>query len=444
MSIFQRIAMFFSRLVGTTTRGTIAATQTRASTAPREAVNDALAYGVAIEGAAPAPGTWYWQAVRVHHLTPEENGGNHHIYIDMLDPELGGGSNSMGERVFGGRARVTWNDGEQLVVVDKPLNEPGTNLPMWKWQVCAAEALGLPGRELPSDRVTGLHTGHPDEAVGNTLFHHSFSVTFVKVQAPAVVYTDSVIYGVIHHAGGRTAVLRQNETAVARQVLGADGAFRFTDLGSGEYIVAVEGTPLCSQPVRADGRNQVQVDLDLVLADSMISGRVRNGTGRALRLIRNDAAAENTVDTAVVSADESYRFAGLAAGEYCVLIVGAGVRSALLTVDGANSVTADLVAPAPAKSLAHIVLFGPAGDQTTLANLLLAQDYLMTFKLSFSFSATEAANAGLVTIIAGEDAVPAGVATQLAADGTPVQRIAGTVDEVADALAARIAQRQAF
>lgn len=444
MSIFQRIAMFFSRVVGTTARGTIAATQTRASTTPREAVNDALAYGVAIVGATPAPGTWYWQAVRVHHLTPEENGGNHHIYIDMLDPELGGGSNSNGGRVFGGRARIIWNDGEQLVVVDKPLNEPGANLPMWQWQVCAAEALGLPGQELPSDRVTGLHTGHPDEAVGNTLFHHSFSVTFVKVLAPAVVHTDSVIYGVIHNAGGRTAVLQQNETAVARQVLGADGAFRFTDLGSGEYVVAVEGTPLCSKPVRADGRNQVQVDLDLVLAESMISGRVRNGAGRALRLIRNDDAAENTVDTAVVSADESYRFAGLTAGEYCILIVGAGVRSAPLTVDGANAVTADLVAPAPEKPLAHTVLFGPAGDQTTLANLLLAQDYLMTFRLSFGFSAAEAANAGLVTIIAGEDAVPAGVAAQLAAAGVPVQRIAGTVDEVANALAARIAQRQAF
>ncbi len=113
-------------------------------------------------------------------------------------------------------------------------------------------------------------------------------------------------------------------------------------------------------------------------------------------------------------------------------------------MDGVSAVTADLVAPAPEKALAHYVLFGPAGDQATLANMLLAQDYLLVFKPSFGFSATEAASAGLVTIIAGVDAVSAEVATQLAADRTPVQRIAGTVEEVAETLATRIEQRQAF
>ncbi len=312
MSIFQRIAMFFGGLAGTTPRGPAATARASASTTPREAVNDALAYGAAIVGAAPAPGTWYWQAVRVHHLTPEENGGNHHIYVDLRDPELGGDSNSDGGRVFGARARVIWTDGEQLVVLDKPLNEPGTNFPMWKWQVCAVEALGLSGQELPSDRVTGLHTGHPDEAAGNTLFHHSFSVTFVKVQALTVVYTDSVIYGVIHNASGRTAVLQQGETTVAQQILGSEAVFRFTDLGTGEYVVAIEGTLLCSDPVRVDGRSQVQVDLNLVLADSVISGQVHNGAGRTLHLIRGDVE----IAAAVVPADEAYRFAGLAAGEY--------------------------------------------------------------------------------------------------------------------------------
>jgi hypothetical protein len=50
-------------------------------------------------------------------------------------------------------------------------------------------ALGQPGGELPSDVVTGIHTGHPDEGIGNTLFHHSFGIIFQKVQAPPVPTT---------------------------------------------------------------------------------------------------------------------------------------------------------------------------------------------------------------------------------------------------------------
>lgn len=440
MTIFQRIAQVVSKLLGREEPVSVAPARLLLPVTPRERVNDALAYGVTVISATLSPGAWYWQAVRVHHLTPEENGGNHHIYLDLFDPAINDGSNPNGGRVFGGRVRITWDGGEQIVVVDKPPSEPGANFPMWRWQVCAVEALGLEGEQLLSDRVTGLHTGHPDEAPGNTLFHHSFSVSFVKVQAPAEVYTDSVIYGVIHNAGGRAALLLQAEATIARQDLDADGAFRFTELGAGEYIVAVENTALRSVPVSVDGRNHVQVDLRLVLMESTISGRVYNGAGRTLRLVREDAE----VATAVILGDETYRFSGLAAGEYRVLIADTVVGSALLVMDGINAVTADLVAPAPDKQLAHYVLFGPPGEPATLANLLLAQDYLLAFKPSFGFSPIEAAAAGLITIVADEDAVSAEVAAQLAASGAPVQRIAGTVDEVTEALAARIVQRKAF
>ena len=179
---------------------------------PQEPIKDAAAYGVAIEPAIIPPNAWYWQAVRVHHLTPEENGGNHHIYLDVQDPALVSAQNPIG-RVYQARLKVSWDGGEQTVVIDKPLNEPGANFPMWKWQVCAVQALGLAGQELPADRVTGIHTGHPDEAPGNTLFHHSFSVTFCRVQAPDVA--DSVIYGVIHRAAGRIVALLRGEQTVA-------------------------------------------------------------------------------------------------------------------------------------------------------------------------------------------------------------------------------------
>lgn len=441
MTILEQVASFLRRFLPVGARPKRSrAGETVISTAPHQPVNDALAYGVTVVPAIPAPGSWYWQAVRVHHLTPEENGGNHHIYLDLFDPSLDDDGSPYGKRVYGGRLRITWDGGEQIVVVDKPANEPGTNFPMWRWQVCTVEALGLPGGELPSDRVTGLHTGHPDEAPGNTLFHHSFSVTFVKVKAPDVVYTDSVLSGFLRNAGGRTALLFRDDVEVARQTLGPDGGFRFTDLGPGEYVVGVEGLSFRSQPVRLDGRNQAQIEQTLILAESVITGHVRNGAGRTLRLLREDIE----VAESVVTEDESYRFDHLAPGVYCVLIAGTQVGSPPIALDGIQAAAVDLLAPTPGKPLSHYVLFGPAQHPATRVNLLLAQEYLLAFRPSFGFSAEEAANAGMVTIIADEDAVPAETAAALATGGVPVQRIAGTVEEVAEALAARIASRQAF
>jgi hypothetical protein len=149
--------------------------QPEGTTMTNEPINDAAAYSVTIVPADATEGATYWRAVRVHHLTPEENQGRHHIFLDALD--------EAGHRVSGAQARVTWPGGEQTLTVDKPLGEPGTNFPMWKWQICAVEMLGL-----PSDRVENLHTGHPDEppGQGNTLFHHSFEVVFQRAVSSAV------------------------------------------------------------------------------------------------------------------------------------------------------------------------------------------------------------------------------------------------------------------
>jgi hypothetical protein len=389
-------------------------------------------------------------------LTPEENGGNHHIFLDLLDPTTATEASPLGGRVFGARGRVTWDSGEQVVTVDKPPNEPGANFPMWKWQVCAVQALGLPGEELPADRVAGMQTGHPDEGTGNTLFHHSFAVTFLKVRTPDVVHTDSVIYGVIHHAGGRTASLVRDGATVASQVVGPNEAFRFTDLGAGEYVVIIEGTQLArsaghsirSQPVRVNGQDQSQLELTLVLAESTIAGHVRNGAGRTLSLTQDGAEVATGQKCGpfyqAVAADETYRFTGLTAGAFRVAIAGTPVVSPVATLDGTNSVTADLVAPALNKPLAHYVLFGPPDRPATRANLLLAQEYLLAFGPSFGFSQKDARNASLVTIIAGADAVSTQVEADLDAGGTPVQRIAGSVTEVAAALAAHVTSGRAF
>jgi len=377
--------------------------------------------------------------VRVHHLTPQENGGNHHIYLDVYDPALGGAP--YGARVNGAQLRVAWEGGEQVVTIDKPPSEPGTNFPMWKWQVCSVECFGLAEQLLPSDKVTGMQTAHPDEAPGNTLFHHSFSVTFVKAQAAAPqVYTDGVIYGVIHNGSGRTALLLKEGKEFARNVLGVDETYRFAGLESGEYVIAVEGTELRSAATRTNGRDEVRIDLTLKLQQSVIAGRVRNGAGRELVLLRETVE----VATQAVADDETYRFTDLPAGTYRVVLAGTEVSSPLLTVTGVNEATADLVAPAEGKPLEHYVLFGAPERSSTRANLFLAQDFILAFMPAFGFSDKEALEASSVTIIGASDEVSAETEKLLVTEGAAVQRIAGTVQEVAAALAARVAAGRAF
>lgn len=224
-----------------------------------ERINDAVNYGVSVEPAQVEPGSPFWMAVRIHHLTPEENGGRHHIFVDILDEN--------GNRIYGAQARVSWQGGSQIITVDKPPGEPGANIPMWKGQVCSVEALGKPGEPLPSDRVIGLHTGHPDEAPGNTLFHHSFLVVFQKTTAetgPA----ESVIQGEVVGGAGKTIMLIKGAEAFDAQVIGDDERFRFANLPAGVYSLEVADTDLKVSDIEVDGREVIKLHLVLEEAPS--------------------------------------------------------------------------------------------------------------------------------------------------------------------------------
>jgi hypothetical protein len=177
-----------------------------------------------------------------------------------------------------------------------------------------------------------------------------------------------------------------------------------------------------------------------VLTESAISGRVKNGAGRVLRLIRDGA----DVATATVAGDETYRFAGLPAGAYRVVLANTPLMSDVLPLDGTSTAVADLVAPAPDKLVPHYVLFGPARHPATEAHLLLAMGFLLEFGPSFGFNPAEAAEAGMVTIIAGPSEVNPETETHLVSSGALVQRIAGSDDEVAADLAARVAGGKPF
>ena len=213
-----------------------------------DAVNDAVAYGVRVISAEVAPGADYWRVVQVHHLTPQENGQRHHLFFDALD--------KAGNRVTGARVHVDWDGGGRDLVIDKPPGEPGANEPMWKWQVCSVRALGL-----PSDVVENLHTAHPDEPPGNTLFHHSFLVVFQRAQANvAPAPSQSAITGKVPGGAGHTLVLTDGDGHEVSGRVNDDETYRFEGLAAGRFTITDADDHRIVGPVEVDGVHSVEAD----------------------------------------------------------------------------------------------------------------------------------------------------------------------------------------
>jgi len=153
-------------------------------------INDAAEkYGVEVVKTINIPeGQDYWRIIGVHHLLPEENKGNHNLFVEALDKN--------GERV---RPRLyagwTWvgRRSDQIArpgVLDKPLNEPATNFAMSFGQIISVWILGMTedGKDQ-SDLIRNVHTSHPDEpapdgSLHNSIGHHSFYVVFQLTQSP--------------------------------------------------------------------------------------------------------------------------------------------------------------------------------------------------------------------------------------------------------------------
>jgi hypothetical protein len=144
-------------------------------------INDAEAYGVSIEPAQVGLGRSYWRVTQVHHLTPQENAGNHHIYVEVLD--------EYDKPVPGARLRVTWAAGEDEIVTAPPgADEAGASFAMVPGQVFSVEMLGG-----PSDRVVGLHADHPQEGEGNAPEQHSFRLVWQR--AIKKIFSHYVLFG---------------------------------------------------------------------------------------------------------------------------------------------------------------------------------------------------------------------------------------------------------
>lgn len=137
--------------------------------------NNAALYGVNVTGVDTEGEAYYWRVICVHHLSGDENRGNHHVFIDVLDAD--------GQRVNGA---VIWGLPEGQVpiyaTVDKPDYEPGTNFPLWQSLLTVAVA----DTHL-SEYVAGLSHAHADEDTGNTWGHHSFYIVFQLTPTDAVI-----------------------------------------------------------------------------------------------------------------------------------------------------------------------------------------------------------------------------------------------------------------
>lgn len=115
----------------------------------------------------------YWKAVVLVPVAPEDNGGNHHVYVDLRN----GDRNTV-------KLGWTWEgrqSGEYAYPVsfDKPANEPACNLAMFN----ATHSIWVDGR-YPSEKVANLHYRYKDAPTpGSTYGHHSWYVAFAITEA---------------------------------------------------------------------------------------------------------------------------------------------------------------------------------------------------------------------------------------------------------------------
>ena len=121
--------------------------------------------GVTLEPAVVTPGEPYWKLVEARWADPEQAGGDHTIYIDVLD--------SNGERAMGQEVNVGWPGGSITVTIHKAPGEPwGVDFPMYN----TLGSYDVLVQDLPSDRIYGLGLGTAENP--DVPFHTNFYLIF--------------------------------------------------------------------------------------------------------------------------------------------------------------------------------------------------------------------------------------------------------------------------
>ncbi len=407
--------------------------------------SNAEPYGVTVEMATVTPGSAYWRLTRVHHLSADENRGRHHLYIDALKAD--------GSRAFNTQAHITWDGGEHTTTLDKPLNEPAANFPMFKWQKCTVEMRGM-----PSDKAHGISSSHPDEPnpdnsqSGNTLFHHSFLVVFQEVVAPQALATGEIQGRVEQSRDGLSVELRQAGVVKATAPVAGDGTFRFEKVAPGDYILGLADQSI---PVQVQAGKTAEPVLVLAASESIIDGTVQGGGGLILRLL----LGSEVIAEGPLGQSGAFRLRNLGAGLYHLQVLRTGenealVKSGALAMDGRNKRTVDLTVPAavsepiavpptpelpapviptaPVSSgspLDQYVLFPDSDTPENRAQLTALLPPLAQKNLAFGFDYREAAQAKTVTVVGDDDSIPPFQLDFLASKGVAVKRLTGTPEQ---------------
>jgi hypothetical protein len=126
-------------------------------------------FGASVQRAGVAAGTTYWKLIEARHADPNrEFGGDQHIYIEALDEQ--------GNKLRNVQAKIEVGSEVHHPTLDKHLNEPGANWPLWR-----GSRVFVSMRDAASDRVGALHT-EVGAYKGGDLFHHTWYVVFQRAQ----------------------------------------------------------------------------------------------------------------------------------------------------------------------------------------------------------------------------------------------------------------------
>jgi hypothetical protein len=233
-------------------------------------LNDAATYGVQVAATPPAPGAARWQAIGVHHLTPDENRGQHNAFVDILDEH--------GQPLRDPNLRAGWSwegrrpdEDAPPQPLDKGLAEPAGNVPLFRG---ALLEVWISDPNAASDHVTRLSTDHPDEPnpdgeIFNSIGHHSYYVVFQRVPATSGGGEDAGGNGDGGQDGGDELslaatllaegelqqVIQFNPDAALQKRIFADGFVP----NSPEFVLTIDGVNYICQRAEHLGTGEVRV-----------------------------------------------------------------------------------------------------------------------------------------------------------------------------------------
>lgn len=116
------------------------------------------------------PGQPYWRLIEAKWENEAEAGGNHHIYIDVLDEN--------GERIIGQGILIRWPGGNLTIYTEeKPANEYSTNFSMHSYATLGSFDVKVEGG--PGDMMVGLGLGTPEQP--DYTIHTNFKLTYKRV-----------------------------------------------------------------------------------------------------------------------------------------------------------------------------------------------------------------------------------------------------------------------